>query len=645
MTDLNPFRIEISPRGYEELFNQMVASVPLGNFYEHTRPLVMWSSQPNRFLLKTDIVDVPIKITVERVGDYHQNTNLGNLVKDVTVVPSYEITTFSISLGRGKNRITAKEQVEGGRTAILEVVASTNTLFFESLSREIFKSYDKYKEQYNALYSKYSTRMLDQVVSFSDLLPTIQSIKTLAAKLLVRASVHFPAKEIGIRNLIEAFSLNTPVLISQRKPKSHQIERDKLKRASQNLSGQEAHVWFPNLSVTRWSAFSKMADSIKSNFKIVSLSDTEVKVFYKDDLQSHTFDFDSGTNFLTNLSVSNCFNGIDASASFSIKSSYNICAWTYPFDLIVTYQYPIGDARIGFDSSIPLDSGINFDADPVDPWIDGWVGWSLTGRFDSLNKLDSEISPALGYAGSKCVYTEGPYTQLFNSSRSDIDIEYEVEINNSSTEIKDYISGSVSKISLDFPYSGIGSGDLVAGESYPVVLKYSDSNNMSCLSAFGTVQIQEEDGVLSSESIVDGYIVTSITPTKSGPAQTWSLTDGTYSGISQPKKVLPGEFASFRISSIGPQQVGVPFSVTIQATDQYDNDVTDLNGNTKVNVFSKGGFNPSSIQPYWFNLVNGQATVELTMTYPGTGFLRFVLNPIYPPTPTVTTDSTTFTVI
>ena len=636
---VNPFRIAISPRGYDSLFDSLVGAVPAGKFYDHTYPLVMWSGDPSRFVLYTDNLNVPVSITVERLVDFKPTTNPGNLIQDVSIVPVNEIESFKISLGKGKNRLIATEQIAGGRTAYLEVVASTNTLFFEVMGREINVAQEKVNEQSQALYSKYSTRMLDQVIQFQGLLPSIQSMKILSTKLLVRSAVHFPAREIGVRNLIESFTLNTPVLQSQRESSRPRIERSRIQRGSQNISGKEAHVWFPNLSVTRWVAFTKMADALKQNYKINSLTDDQVKVTYKDKIQTHQFDFDEGTNFITNLSITDCFNGIEVFGKIKTKSSYVICVWSYPFDTYVTEKFPIGRSRTLLDLDIPFDSGFSFDTDPVDPWVDGWVGWSLDGRFDDPIQdlaLDSSVAPALGYVGEKCVYTRGPYTQLFNSTRSDIDIDYTVGYDPAHSVLKDYTYGPIQNLEMDFPVSGYGSGDLVAGSPVIVVLKYADSKMMTNPSGSGSVTVQ--NGAYNQTSpVTGGYSFFSLMPQVVGENEVWTLSDGVYSGVSLPKKVIAGPFGGLIISVIPNQTVGVSFSVTVQATDAYGNPVTEVGLSTKVNVVPAGGFAPATVTPLNFDLVNGFATASLTMTQAGTGHLNFLLG-------AVTASSNTFTV-
>lgn len=407
------FQILPNTRGYDDLFATMVASVPTGTFYDFARPIVMWSKEPTPFLFETDNPSYPVLITRERLGDLALGVDQGNLIEEATIVPQPGVsqTLFYITLGRGRNRLTATEQIPGGggRTQVLEVIATTNTIIFEAFGREIFKTNEPAVLQQEAIFSPYATRLFDQLASIGDVLPDLQTLKILSTKLLIRSFIHFPATKVGVEDNIEAVTLNQPVFIPQRQSSNYHIETSRIMRAVENLAGQEAHVWYPNLAVTRWLAYLRMANTFTNNFTLQSVRDDYVTVLYKGRQNLHYFDYDAaGENFLTNLSLKNCFNNITVSAEASILSRIFIPCWTYPLDYSVTPQTAIGLTRVTFDIGVPLDSGIPFDADPVDPWSDGFVGWSLSGRFEEgppAYPLDSMVQPSVDQT-----LTPGPVT-------------------------------------------------------------------------------------------------------------------------------------------------------------------------------------------------------------------------------------------
>lgn len=640
------FQIRMRDRGYDDLFAAMVAAIPPGTFYDHSRPICMWSRKPQGFILETDNPGYPIRIRRERLGDFDLGVDAGNLVEETTVVPQPGAlnTLFYITLGRGRNRLYATEILPsgGGRSFVFEVIATTNTLIYESYGREIFKSVYKAAKQEEALYSAYSTRLLDQLAGIGDVLPDLQTLKTLSTKMLIRSFVHFPATELGVRNKIEAVTLNTPIFIKQRESSEYQVETNRIMRSLENTAGMEGHVWFPNLAVTRWLAYTKMADTFRNNYTILDVKDTRVKVEYKGKQIEHFFDYDAyGQNFLTNLSLKDCFNNFEIGATSQFLLNLRICCWTYPFDMSITESNPIGLTRASLDSPIPFDSNVPFDADPVDPWNDGFVGWSYSGRFeldDTPRPLDSMVSPSPSYSGSICAY-QGPYTQSLNSCRSDVEIEHIVT---ASGDMDTYVGGPIIGLGLDFNNTDVGveleGRSFKAGEPILLCVKYVDANNMTNVSGTGIIAILEPlSGIDEFAPVTAGFVYIYFTPTLATPSTAFSLSDGMYTGTSESFSVYAGDWAALTVTPISDHVAGTPFSVNIQAVDSWGNPVTDVGFDTLVHILPSAGLSAGNPTPNSVWLVNGQATVNLTCNWPSTGKLKFKLGAIE-------VDSNTFTV-
>jgi len=639
----SPFSLKVSPRGYDALFDAILAAVPKGRFYDIAYPIVPWRQDPVLFQLTTDTPGIPIQVNSVHTGSYYQTVDAGNLVSQVQYVPQSNVTTFGITLGRGLNRLVLSEQVPGGRVINFEIVATTLATLFEAMGRTISTATQAVGAQSQALRSPYATRMLDQVADFSGIFSELQSLKILSSKLLIRSTIWFPATSLGTKNIIEAFSVNTPVFVPQRQdPSLLHIERSRINRVQENSAGQEAHVWFPNSSVTRWAAFIKMADSFRNNYQLQVVLDDLVRVLYKSEIQYHIFDFDAlGATFLPNFSQVSCFNNFTVSGTMSVVSHYKVCVWNYYFDDFIPAASPIGSSRGAFDTGVPLDLLNTFDVDPIDPFTDGWIGWSLTGRFeqdvestfDAELALDSSITPALGYV-PQCVY-QGPYTQMMNTMNSEIPVDATTTYNPSLTFFDNYAPGAIVELDMSFPYPP---PQLIAGVPVLVVLKYVDGNDQTNPTGNGTVTIQETpSGITNFHSVTGGYAQFNLIPTKAGPLVHWALSDGTYTGQAPYQtppgelpilgvSVLPGPFGGLKIGAIVNQQVNVPFTVTVQATDVYGNSVTEVGINPKVVIQPFPAFGPTSATPNYVDLINGFASFDLTISTTGTGQLKFLID-------------------
>lgn len=624
----------------------MIAAIPPGTFYDNFNyPIISWESTPTNFILETDQFNVPVRLTLTGSGDYHQNVDSQNLRGNTTVVPGNPTTTFSMTLKRGLCRITATELIDGGRTAYLDVIASTNCVILEPIAREVFVSQDLYNQQSAAIFSPFSTRLLDQVINFQNLLTGLESLKSMTTRLAIRGFVHFPARQLGIPNVVEAFSLNTPVFRDSRDFTPYDIEQSRILRSTEIEAGEEAHVWFPNLAVTRWLAFLSLADSLRQNYEVLEIQDNQIEINYKGQDQTHQFDFNAvGSNFLTNLSFNDCFNNIEMTLSMQMNLNYKWCVWSYTFDEYVMANDPIGRTRVMFDEGVPFDTGRNFDTDPIDPFSDGFIGWSLDGRFEQQAQnttqaqlgLDSHMVPSSQYTGPACVYPHGPYSQMLNTMNFEIPIDAEISLFAPDTNWSNtYAQGAIVGLGMDI----IPPDPLTAGVPVLAAVKYIDANYMTNSSGSGLVTIQESNGGLARNVGItsNGYQFFNLTPTKAGPAITWALSDGVKTGSSHPHHVLPAAFSMFQLSTIGPQSVNVPFAVTIQATDAYGNNVTDVGIDTTVQIQAIVGFPANTVLPTSVDLVNGTATVMVTVTVTGSGALRFSLLPVQ-------SDSNIFTV-
>ena len=310
-----------------------------------------------------------------------------------------------------------------------------------------------------------------------------------------------------------------------------------------------------------------------------------------------------------------------------MKSRMQIACWTYPFDYYVTTDSMIGQVRVSMDMGIPFDSGVPFDAEPTDPWTDGWLGWSLSGRFDQgpvAHPLDSMVQPSLGYTGPATSY-QGPYTQLLNSDRSDTEIDYLVT---ASGLMDTYVGSSVVGLGVDLNNlpDGEERGALpltTAGVPLLLCVKYVDVNGMSNKSGTGVIQITEP---LTNETeyapVAAGFVYIYYTPTVAISSTHLNLTDGTLTGVSPAFKVVPNVFAALTVTPIANQLAGQPFVVTIQAVDAWGNAVSVVS-NPVVHVQVQGGLDTSDPSPRVFTLVDGVVTATLSLANPGTGTLRF----------------------
>lgn len=239
--------------------------------------------------------------------------------------------------------------------------------------------------------------------------------------------IHHVGTDSGVNDLLKAMSLTTPVYKSMDKDTFEVYPAlDPWTNAASQFAGKEAHVWIPNVGIVCWVAFLSYINNQPDLFDIVSVSEDEVVVRFQGELQRHNFDFDLfGTDFLTSLAQSECFKSITVSVSIKSNLTTIICAAAYPFDMHITEETQLGNSRPSLDIDVPFDSGRALDADDVDPFTDGWVGLSLTGRFEQgleNHCLDTFVMPSTLYSGNVCCY-EGYHTQIVEHQNLEVEAD------------------------------------------------------------------------------------------------------------------------------------------------------------------------------------------------------------------------------
>lgn len=398
---------------------------PKGSFYLLENIVVPYIPRPTVFRIESDASAGTIAdITIDQPDANNVAVDTRRNAKFTNVVLNSGATTTGLQLGRGMNIISITNR-DTGEIAYSVVRATTIVASWQAFARVLFSDTLRVIDsQKTSIYSQLGTRLIEPLLPFQTLLPDIQSIQILATRLAARGLIHNTGDGTGVDDLIKALTLSSPLYRKMKKDTNEVFfPLDPLMNSGSSFGGKEAHVWLPNIAVANWVAFLGYLKSQPDVVDPLYVSEREVTFNYNGVQQRHEFDFDAyGADFLTSLARSECFRSVTISISMATILYLKICAAAYTFDLFVTENAPIGNSRLSFDLDIPFDSNLPFDSDDVDPFSDGWVGWSLTGRFEwdtPLNHvLDTFVQPSSAYPGPLCGY-EGFYTQMIENQRYD----------------------------------------------------------------------------------------------------------------------------------------------------------------------------------------------------------------------------------
>lgn len=431
-------KASIQPTIYSDLLagmqkNEAPWVAPSGHFYELLNDIVPFSPQPTVLKIESDLVGNGIEVEVVQINSPTAGVDPRKNQRVYTIVPTSTVATVGVQLGRGLNKIIVRS-LSSDESALVYVRATTIVALWEAFARVLYIDAVRIiNEQQQAVSSKLATRLIEPFISFQDLLPEVQSLQILATRLAARGLVHTVGTNTGATELAKALTLSTPVYKKMDKDTSDLFPSlDPWVNNASQYSGREAHIWIPNLGVANWLAFLGYIASQPDLFSILSISEREVVVEYQGEVQHHLFDFDAfGTDFLTTLAQSECFKSIIVSMTIDVNLTFTICAAAYTFDLFITEDHPLGQCRFYLDSNFPLDSNCLFDSDELDPFSDGWVGLSLTGRFEQdvpfHHPLDTFIVPSPLYTGNTCGY-DGFYTQVVANQKYEFDCDVSVTV-------------------------------------------------------------------------------------------------------------------------------------------------------------------------------------------------------------------------
>ena len=420
----------------ETIYSSIIKSMQIGNapwiaptgpFYLLDGDIVPYTVNPTILRIETDRIGEAILIEVDQIGDVGSGTDIRKQQKSTTVVASSAVVTTGVQLGQGRNLITVSVKDRHLDIAYMIINATTITALWEAFSRVLYSVSTRIiDEQKRAISSELATRLVEPFIAFQDLLPDIQSLKILAIRLATKGLIHFVGTNLGVTELIKAMSLTTPVYSPMDK-ESFEIfpALDPWTKSASQFGGKEAHIWLPNIEIASWLAFLSFISNQPDLYEIQSISESEVVVIYQGRLQRHFFDFNKlGSSFLSAQASSECFKSIIINATMESFQTLRMCVGTYTFDLFITDKNLLGDCRPHFDDDLPLDSGCTLDTDPIDPFTDGWIELSLSGRFEQdypdTHTLDTFIIPSTTYS-DLCGY-DGWYTQLVKNHRYEIEV-------------------------------------------------------------------------------------------------------------------------------------------------------------------------------------------------------------------------------
>ncbi len=383
---------------HKETCDRLLADIPQGSFYVKSGYVVPYTYDAYPFTLRVIERGQPVSIVVTREGA----TGPQNVPVIQTFIPQNLTETVFLQLGQGRNVIIA---TDGIRTDFIIVTATIYATILCTVASEIYSySQVELEEIQRSINSEVSTRLADAYVPFSDILPfvTVRSQQTLSTKMAIRAHTGDYGSERAVRDLNAAIFQQTPHVVETRNSRTtFRPDIERLYNAQEDFGGFDFHTWTHNSCLNAWKSYLEYIAARKSPLYL-PLEASEEEIVIRDQYGvTRRLRFNTDGPFCSTLSATTtCFEDIAIDVFMNGDFAIPICAATYPFDSCFTYENPLGNERVTFDSSIPWDT-LPLDDDALDPGNDGWIGLCWAGRWDSGRTIQTLTADGGTTAGSR----------------------------------------------------------------------------------------------------------------------------------------------------------------------------------------------------------------------------------------------------
>lgn len=323
-------------------------------------------------------------------------------------------TILNVELDQGYNTLYV---TQGTNTFQTRLIAAFYAVFLGAFAEETYGALERDIEVFEQHFRSYfSTRITEHQIQWSDLLPSSFAYRTLLGKIGVRALVNESSKDRGVEDIVSVTTLSNPYVLPTTADDNVQAPFP-LYTESQDFAGDEFHVWYPNSCVAAWHGFVRLLDMFRTDeLYLIGASDEKVTLSHEGNVYDHYFDTEDAQCVQL---VDPC--AVETYVYATLTSSLDIwlCPWSYPFD--VSVSIPLGRAR--FDQDNPFDTGTPLDSMELTAPLDGWMGVSLSNRFDAPSCLDSSTGGGSSAFGTDDICCPSPVVALLVEGYDEVFID------------------------------------------------------------------------------------------------------------------------------------------------------------------------------------------------------------------------------
>lgn len=410
-------RFYVAPKPHDYVREGMISeATPAGNFYVQSLDMVPRSVLATQFVVETNVREQmetlghvePIKIYVN-----------GKMMLKHLPKTEHDVVSFHLAPPPSRNDFYVTNGVDA--PVNLSLTSTYLVTLYDVFAEQLYEVAGRTNERYLAyLTSPWAAFIIDWLLPFSDKLPDVRSMRSIALKSSAASMFGFSGSDGAVKAMISAFSSTTPVVHRSHNPSTWQPELYQPYTGADDVLGWDFHIWIPNLCVHRWTAFTQYINNhpkwefVRADEHVIVLKQKGAEYY-----QQHVFDnTGKGCSFRSLLALMGCMDRLTLAGRMELTAQPSFCFWAHQFDQVV--EYP-GIGGGFFDSGEEFDGGwpAGFDTlYDIDLKTDYWVGASLSTALDGGHCFDTYTDTVVNPQNQDCCY-DGPDVRVLTTMRLD----------------------------------------------------------------------------------------------------------------------------------------------------------------------------------------------------------------------------------
>lgn len=393
-------------RPAQEVFDEFLEKVPSG-FYLKLEYNLPHSPDPQPFILTGALEGVPVTCKVNG--------------SSTIVIPTSETFPIHLQLVEGRNRISVRQS--GNTDWSVEVAATNWAAWLLALAAETHEAITgPLEELQSALLSPWGSRLSEFLLPYREFLVDQRGKRLFYGRMAVNASHNGSGTKLGVENLSLALTSVWPEL------RTLELDREEFNPffqgqllAGADRWGIEVNLWLPDPAAIGWDVLTSHLQN-RDGLELELLDQRQTWVRDADGTLTQ-YRRPATAYSAKQMEPFTIPQGPFLAVQKSLTRSIQFCPW-WKFDTDI--RYPLGNRSFDdFLYTLDSDRATLDSNDGVDPFGNGWLGYSVNPHFDGGTLDSSDGVNTVGACGM-----ETGWLTVFSEIADTVAIDATTDISN-----------------------------------------------------------------------------------------------------------------------------------------------------------------------------------------------------------------------